>query len=493
MGVVRRQSIISTLFIYIGIAIGGLNTLVLFPKYFQQTEFGLTKVITDVGLLLGMLATFGSVPGIIKFSPIIKRHNKNNEIFSLGLVLATIGLVILSSFVFVFEDFIVRKFGTRSYLFVEYFYLVYPAFIGAAFYFILEAVAWAEEKTIITNFLREVFTRIFYLIIILLKIFDIINFKTFIICFALCNVLISAILFFILYKNKLLHFSLNISQFSRRAWKAMLQFCLFLFTGQVLNVVGYTIASIVISSQSNNGLASVGVFTIASYLIAVIDVPLRGINGIATSTLVKAWSNNDFLRVKRLYAKTSLSLFTIGIVIFCCMLLSMDTIIYYFGKGYQELYFLFLILGIGKLVDLCAGLNAQIMLSSKKWKLDFQTSIVIILLSIPLYVILVKKLDAIGVALATTITLVAYNMVRFYYIKKYFKIQPFTKNHIIILIIGLGLFFALTFVNLTNPYFSAILKSTIFCLAFFIAVWQLKLNEDIDELILLILKKLRLK
>jgi hypothetical protein len=34
MGVVRKQSILSGIFIYLGFAIGAVNILILFPKYF---------------------------------------------------------------------------------------------------------------------------------------------------------------------------------------------------------------------------------------------------------------------------------------------------------------------------------------------------------------------------------------------------------------------------------------------------------------------------
>jgi hypothetical protein len=50
MGVVRKQSILSSIFIY-RICIGAINILILFPKYFSTEQIGLTRILLDVALL----------------------------------------------------------------------------------------------------------------------------------------------------------------------------------------------------------------------------------------------------------------------------------------------------------------------------------------------------------------------------------------------------------------------------------------------------------
>jgi hypothetical protein len=46
MGIVAKQSIYNSLASYLGILIGAINTIVLFPNVFSADEFGLTRVFS---------------------------------------------------------------------------------------------------------------------------------------------------------------------------------------------------------------------------------------------------------------------------------------------------------------------------------------------------------------------------------------------------------------------------------------------------------------
>ena len=51
MGIVRKQSIASSIYIYLGFAVGAFNVLYLFPTYLTPQEFGLTRVLIDVSII----------------------------------------------------------------------------------------------------------------------------------------------------------------------------------------------------------------------------------------------------------------------------------------------------------------------------------------------------------------------------------------------------------------------------------------------------------
>ena len=74
MGVVRKQSILSSIFTYIGFAIGAVNILILFPKYFTTEQIGLTRILLDVALMFSTVCTLGSIATVLKFYPVYKTH-----------------------------------------------------------------------------------------------------------------------------------------------------------------------------------------------------------------------------------------------------------------------------------------------------------------------------------------------------------------------------------------------------------------------------------
>ena len=58
MGIIIRQSAIATFLTYIGVVIGYVNLLILFPKYMTPDEVGLTRIIQDSAMLM---VPFGKV------------------------------------------------------------------------------------------------------------------------------------------------------------------------------------------------------------------------------------------------------------------------------------------------------------------------------------------------------------------------------------------------------------------------------------------------
>jgi hypothetical protein len=182
MGVVRKQSILSSIFTYIGFGIGAINILILFPKYFTTEQIGLTRILLDVALLFSTVCTLGSIPLTLKFFPFYKTYvpEKKNDLPFITIALCAIGCLLLMIAVPWMKPWILRKFGARSPLFIDYFDLIYPFTITLTFFSLFEAYAWSLKKTVLSNALKEFAFRILTTILILLFIAGIINFSSFI-------------------------------------------------------------------------------------------------------------------------------------------------------------------------------------------------------------------------------------------------------------------------------------------------------------------------
>lgn len=116
MATIRKQSIYSSLFIYIGFAIGAINVLFLFPRFFTQEQFGLTRILMDIALIFATICTAGAIPVGFKFYPFYSHHlqTKKNDLLTLVLtsVLGTCLILFLLSPII--EPIVIRKFGYRS-------------------------------------------------------------------------------------------------------------------------------------------------------------------------------------------------------------------------------------------------------------------------------------------------------------------------------------------------------------------------------------------
>ena len=75
MGQIRRQTILSSIIIYVGFFIGLVNTY-FFVKNgaFTPAEYGLTRIFFDIGQTFSSLASFAIPALIYKFYPVHNAH-----------------------------------------------------------------------------------------------------------------------------------------------------------------------------------------------------------------------------------------------------------------------------------------------------------------------------------------------------------------------------------------------------------------------------------
>lgn len=487
MGIVRKQSIYSSIFIYIGFCIGAINILLLFPRYFSTEEFGLTRLLLDIALLYATFSTFGSLPITLKFFPFYNSYlpPKKNDLSFLTITLCIIGCILFILFSIIFKDLIIRKYQARSPLFTAHYHLLYPLTISITFFYLFESYLWTLKRTITTNVAKELILRVSVTIFIGLYFFKIIDIEQFFILFSLSYVPSLLYLLWDIRKSKSYKFNLSISSVTRRLWRKMFSFAFFILSGNVLNILSRTIDTIIIASQSTNGLTDAAIFTIPTYIITLMDVPQRSMTSISIPIISEAWKEKNRAKILMLYQKTSLNLLLIGLLIFGTIYLNADNMVNFLGPTFAPIKEIILILGIAKILDLGTGLNSQILLLSKYWKIDFITNMLFVICAIPLNYFLIKSNGVIGAAYANLIALSFFNSIRFIYIWKLFKMQPFSLKTLLLFAISIICFLLIYFIpTISNIYFDSAMRSVLYIGLFSFCILKFNVSEDISELLL---------
>ena len=147
--------------------------------------------------------------------------------------------------------------------------------------------------------------------------------------------------------------------------------------------------------------------------------------------------------------------------------------------------------GIAKLVDLATGLNTQILLLSRYWKIEFLTNILLVALSIPLNYWLTKRYNVMGPAYGNLIALCIFNGTRFVLIWKLFRLQPFSAAHIKAMAIGGGcLMLAGLIPDTGTMVMNVLFQSVVFLPVFILLVLRLRISDDINELALALWRRI---
>ena len=478
MGIIQKQGVKSSFFIMIGFLIGAVNLLVLFPLFFSKNDQGLVRAMLDIGATLSVFCTLGTLPVIYKFYPFYNHYlgPKKNELPFITLIINLIGFGILLIIGWQQKDFIIRKLGKSPSL-AQYFNYVYPyAFFLLIFYW-LEAFAWGLRKGVYSNFLRETLIRILTTLLIIAFGLKYIDLTVFLTLFSLLYVIPSLLLLINLIQSKQFSFkSLQISSVTRRLKGKMFSFALFVFAGQFFNLLARTNDTFLIVGL--RGLNDAAIFAIATYVSAILEIPQRSLNSISIPVLATSWKNKDFANIKNIYHKSVSNLLAIGLLLFGLIWLNIDNLVNFLNwvsnkeaGGYDAISKLIFILGLAKLIDLATGVNSQIIGTSNFWKFDFFTNLFYILLSLPLNYYLIKNYNLEGLAYSNLIALCLYNSIRFLFLYKKFKLQPYTYKHGLFLLLSIGLILLVHQIpSVNNIVANIFLQSTIFGISFYLLV-----------------------
>ena len=495
MATIRKQSIYSSLFIYAGFAIGAINVLFLFPKFFTPEQFGLTRVLMDIALIFSTICAAGTLPVAMKFYPFYKHHlpKQQNDLLTWVFMIGAIMCLFIYLAFPLIEPWALKKFGYRSPILVTHFKWVYPLTISLVAISMLEVFAWIIGRTVIANFLKEFLFRILTLLLIgIWAIGSLTDFNIFIGAYASLYFIPVVILIWVVYRSGEFVINFSPSKVTHRYKGIMLKFGGAYFLSAVLNIVAKTNDTLIIASQSEGGLADAAIFTIATYLITVMDVPQRSMVSAATPEIAMAWKNNDLAKLDRLYKKTALNLLIIAAGIMGVVIMAIPYLQALLGPSYSGLSILMIVLGLGKLIDLGTGLNSQILQLSKHWKIDLFTNMFFVLVSIVFNYILTKTYGIVGTAFGSLFAIILYNFIRFAYIKKIYGLQPFSMKNLLALSLAIVFAIGIYFIPIQLPILLiSLIKIAAFGICYGFAIIRLNVSQDLTELWLIISKRIR--
>lgn len=431
MSQVRKQSIISTFFVYGGFFIGFISTY-LFTRQgsvFTPTEYGLTTIFIAVGNLMFAFASLGMVSVVYKFYPYYNDNlpKKKNDLLTWTLVVSIVGFCCVILAGIVFKNLVIRKFGGNSPEFITYYFWVFPFGFSLLIFSIFEVFAWNIRKSVFTTFLRELFFRFLTLLLIFLLSFKLIpSFDVFIKLYAFSYGVVALVLLVYLVWKKEFQITFTVSRVSKKFYKKMVSMASLIYVGSTI----YTIAAFIdfIIIMSLRGTDAVGIFSLGFVVSGLVQAPQRGAVAASIPVLSKAWKDKDYEKINLIYQRSGINLLIASLGIFLLVWLNYVDAVHTFKlkPAYLQSQWIFFFLGLARVVDLGTGVNSQIIGTSTFWRFEFISGMILLSLAVPLNYYLVKHYGIIGAGYSTLISLSVYNTIRIAFLKRKFNMHPFS-------------------------------------------------------------------
>ncbi len=497
MSQIRRQSIISSMVVYFGFAVGFVNTY-LFTREgsgFTKSEYGLVGIFIAVATLMYSFANLGMGAYITKFFPYYHDHvpQKKNDLFTWALLFSFLGFALVMLAGIVFKDLVIRKYGANSPQFVHYYNWIFPFGLGLTLFSVFEAFGWQFKKAVLTSFLREALFRLLTTVLILLVAVGAIKgFDLFIKLYSFTYLAIALIMLgHLIYTNKI-SLTFSASKITRRLFKKIVALVSFVYSGNLVFAISSVFDTILIAAVL--GLEFAAMYTLAQNLASLIQAPQRGIIAASTGALSRAWKDKDMKKIDRIYHSSSINqmIFSIGMFLLIWLNFTDAVSSFHLQPGYIAAKWVFFYIGLMRIVDMGTGVNTQIIGTSTFWRFDFITGIVLLLITLPFNYILTKYYyGVLGPAISNLITFSIYNAIRYWFLLKKFNLQPFTIKSLYTILLGIASFFACYYLFEDLHGFAGLFaRSIVFLILFGGGAFLLKLSPDLEPVLRTFKKKI---
>lgn len=495
MSEVRKQSIISTVFVYAGFLAGFINTY-LFTRQgspFSTDDYGLTQTFIAVGNLMFAFANMGMINVVYKFYPYYNDNlpKQKNDLITWALLISISGFCLVIVAGVIFKDLVIRKFGANSALFVQYYKWVFPFGFSLLLFSMLEIFAWNLRRSVFTTFLRELLFKLITTLLIFLLSFHVISsFDTFIKLYAFSYGFVAVTLLLYLLWKKEFFLSFSISRVTKKFYKKIISLACFVYAGGIVLMIAQFIDMLVIMSVV--GIGAAGIFSLGSVVGGLVQAPQRGAIAASVPVLSKAWKDKDYDKINIIYQRSGINLLIASLGIFLVIWLNYTDAVNTFGLKHEYLnsQWIFFCIGIARIIDLGTGVNSQIIGTSTFWRFDLISGMILFFLIIPLSYILVKHFGIIGGGISFIVSFSVYNLIRIIFLQQKFKMHPFSYKTVYAILIAVATYFICyySFYSL-HGFWAMVLKSCVFIALYAGAVIYFNLSPDVLPVINTIKKR----
>jgi O-antigen/teichoic acid export membrane protein len=485
MSTIRRQGIISSGVVYIGFGLGAICNYVM-AREFNPDQYGLVSgMFVAIGTVMGFVASVGMPSYIGKFYPYYKDNlpPKERDQMTWALLICLGGFVLTVILGVALKTQVVHFYQKQSAELVRYYFWIFPFGLGMALFSVLEAYGWMIRQPVLTSYLREVQVRLATFILILLYLFGWLgSFDNFIKLYSLNYLIVAIILVIYFIRSGNLHFTFSVSRVTRKFYPKIRALVLMVWSGGIFFNLSFYFAQVVIGGLVAGGLTAVGIFTFAQFLSSLIQAPQRGVAAAAIGPLAHAWKDKDHGRIRRIYHRSAINqlIFSVGMFVLIWINYRDGIVTFHLKPAYLAGQTVFLFIGMARVVDLGTGVNSQVIATSINWRFEFLSGIILVALTIPLNYVLAKDMGIVGPAIADLITFSIYNGIRYIFLYRKYKLQPFDRKSLYTILLGVAVYLICQFLfDRYQGLVWLIARSACFLVLYGSGVLWLNLSEDV--------------
>lgn len=484
MGIVRKQAISNTIVTYLGFALGAVNVIFLYTNFLTDAYFGLVNVIFSASSVMMPIMAFGVPNTLVKFYSTFKDKKETDGFLTLMLLLPLVLIIPIGLLSYVANEVIGDFLAQKNPMVKGYVWYIFIVGMAMAYFEVFYAWSKIHMKSFFGNFLKEIFCRLGATVLLGLIYFEVITVDTFLIL--LVGLYIVRMIIMKLYAYRLRMPSSKIT-IPKNIGDIVAYSTLIILGGSTAMVL-LEVDKVMINQFIK--IENVAYYTVAGFMASAIAVPSRAMHQITYPLTAELLNTKKYVELKKLYKKTSLTLFSIAGFLFLLLLVNLEDLYHFLPENYTAGFVIVIWIGMAKVYDALLGNNNSILYNSDYYKSVLFLGVLLAILAILFNLWLIPKYGLNGAAMASFLAFFIYNSIKLSFVKKKFKMSPFSKETFLVffILVALGiLFYYISFPF--HPILSIFLKSSLLILIYVGIFYKFKISEDITLLINQFLRK----
>lgn len=440
MGVIGRQGIKSSFIQYVGVLIGALSTLFIYPL--DYAAYGLAQTCLDLVIFLSPLVTFGGTHLTVRFFPHFRQSGgKDNGYLGALMVIILSALVVSGVLAYFFGSHATSALewlGFNLELFAKYKLPLTLFVVVHVLILLFDNYTRNYNRIALQSIFTSILPKLGLPALILLLYFQRIDSYEFV--WGIVLVYLFALIGLIIYASRVTAFDFKIKRniLSAELRREMATYAAYTTFGAMGAILATQMDSLMISTLINT--ESTGIYKIIAFMAIVIEVPARSIRAISSPVIAESWKKQDLKEIDNIYTRSSAILGFVGTALFVIIAINIEDIISWTPNPEEMMASIsvFYLLGFARLIDMFTGVNSQLITFSDYFRFSMVAIFILAILNLTFNYYFIVQLDwgITGVALSTLISLFLYNLSKFLFILVKMKMQPLSMETVKILVLG---------------------------------------------------------
>ena len=487
MGIVLNQSLKNTIITYIGFAIGGINTIYLYPVFLGATYYALTNYILSSANVIMPLFAIGMQNTLVKFYSQYQTNEERSRFLSFTVLFPLLLIIPMFLVGFYFFDEILYFLSKKNIIVKNYIWLI--PFIGLCMAYFEIFYAWlrVHMHSVFGNFIKEVGLRFASLLLLVAVYYGWMTVEGFVYATAVVYLLALLVTMFYAFSIEKPNFQFSIPKNTK---EVLVYTFYIILSGSVANLL--LDGDKMILNQYMN-IENIAYYSVATYIALVISVPSRAMHQIVYPITAKLMHENKHDEMDVLYKKTSINLQMVGGYVMLGIFVNINMLYEMVPEEYAGGILVVFMIGLSKYFDLILGNNNAIIFNTKYYRAVLFLGVLLVVLTVGLNMVFIQIYGIIGSAFATLLSITLYSLAKLLFVVKRLHLYPFTMQTLYSLALTFVLFVAFYFWEFPfNPIISIVLKSMLMTIAYVYLNYKFVISTEINEVIDNVLKKLKL-